>query len=454
MLLHSHDPATGELVGTVAITPVDAIPDAVARAREAAKGWRDLGLEARAACLARAKEVILQRADDIGRQLTREMGKPLREAVGEVRSCGEGLHEELDEMVAALSPEVLHDGSTHTELRRDPYGVCAAITPWNYPFSMPHWMVLPALVAGNTVLLKPSERTPLTGQAYADCLQAVLPPGVLQVVHGDGAQGRALVDADVDLIAFTGSRAAGSHILQAAAGTLKRVLLELGGKDPLVVLGDADVEAAARHAARNAYRNCGQVCVSTERVLVDASVADPFEKAFARHAATLTVGHGLDEATVVGPMIDRRQRDAVVAQVKDALHAGARLLFGGDDLDADGNFLRPLALVDVPRDAAVRLEETFGPVATVETFTTDDEAVDLANEGVYGLGAIVFSGDTERARAVARRLDAGMVGINRGVGGAAGSPWVGAKQSGYGFHSGPHGHRQFAQVRIVSTREG
>jgi acyl-CoA reductase-like NAD-dependent aldehyde dehydrogenase len=450
--LRSYNPSTGDLVGEVPITPVESIPDVVARARRVQPAWRRLGLVERARLLGLAGPKFTARADELGELLTREMGKPRREGVGEVRSCGAGLDEDLAEMVEALSAEVLHDGRTRTTVYRDPFGVCAAITPWNFPMSMPHWMVLPALMAGNTVLLKPSEETPLIAQAYADLLGEELPEGVLQVVHGADAQGKALVNADIDLIAFTGSRDAGRHILEAAADGLKRVVLELGGKDPLIVLADADVAAAAKFAARNSFRNAGQVCVSTERIFVADTLREAFESALVAEAQRLPVGDGLDPETRIGPMINSRQRRHVVDQVRDAIAGGAQALLGGDQLpDDDATFLSPIVLTDVDPDLDIMVRETFGPVACVTFFSTEDEAVELANRGIYGLGAVVFGGDLDRAEAVARRLDAGMIGVNRGVGGARGAPWVGAKQSGYGFHSGPEGHRQFAQVRILST---
>lgn len=451
MQLSSINPATGEVVGTVPVTPVEDIPAVVARARAALPAWRDLGLQERARIIATAAEGMLAKADEVGALLTDEMGKPLGEAVGEVRSCGAGLVDEVAEIVEALQPEVLEDGRSRTHLYRDPFGVCAAITPWNFPYSTPHWLCIPALVAGNTVVLKPSEETPLVAQAYADALLAVLPEGVLQVVHGDDAQGKALVQSDVDLVAFTGSRDAGSHILSTVAGSLKRVLLELGGKDPLVVLDDADVKSAAKFAVRNSFRNAGQVCVSTERVLVASSIADAFEEAMAEAVQSWTMGPGTEHGVRMGPMISVAQRQRVASQVRSAIESGARVVFGADDLDKAGAFMRPVALAEVTEEMAVLAEETFGPVACLQRFEDDDEAVRMANATVYGLGAVVFGGDEERAAAVARRLDAGMIGVNRGVGGVRGAPWVGAKQSGYGFHSGRDGHRQFAQVRIVTT---
>ncbi|MEZ4238155.1 MAG: aldehyde dehydrogenase family protein [Myxococcota bacterium] len=449
--MRSVNPATGEAVGAIDSTPVGEIPAVVARARAALPGWRALGPEGRAERLRAAGRALADRADALATLVCREMGKPRREAAGEIRACVAGLGEELDQVVAALAPEVLDDGRTRTTVFRDPYGVCAVIAPWNFPVMMPHEMVVPALMAGNTVVLKPSELTPIAGGAWAEILMEALPPDVLQVIHGDEEQGRALVQADVDLIAFTGSRDAGAAILTAAGPTLKRVVLELGGKDPMVVLEDADVDAAARFAVRNAFRNAGQVCVSTERIYVAEPIAPAFEARVAELAAALKIGAGEEEDTDVGPMVHPRQKAHVVAQVKAALDAGARLLHGdAADLDSEGNFLRPLVLVDVDHDMALMRDETFGPVVGLMRFRSDDEAVALANDTPFGLGATVFGAEAH-AVDVARRLDAGMVGVNRSVGGAPGAPWVGAKQSGYGFHSGVHGHRQFAQVRTVSS---
>ena len=226
-MLVSLNPADGTVVGEVPVTPVEEIPGLVARSRVAQKAWREVPIEERAKRVAAAGAELVERAEELGRLLTREMGKPLPMAIGEVRSCGAGLADEVAEIVAALAPEVLEDERTKTTLYRDPFGVCAAITPWNFPMSMPHWLAIPALVAGNTVVLKPSEETPLIAQAWADIVMKHVPEDVLIILHGDERQGRALVSADVDMVGFTGSRAAGAHILSAAGKDLKRVLLEL-----------------------------------------------------------------------------------------------------------------------------------------------------------------------------------------------------------------------------------
>jgi len=446
--LTSIDPATGEELGRVDVADEGAVQAAVAAARAAQPRWASAGLDGRRDRLRQAAIALADRRDELAELLTREMGKPLREAQGEVAHCLDSMPELLDEQHAALAPDELADAHTLTRRYRDPFGVAAVITPWNFPLLMPHQLVLAALMAGNTVVLKPSEHTPLVAQAWARVLQAALPADTLRVVHGADATGRALVGAAVDLVAFTGSREVGQQILARAGGQLKRVVLELGGKDPLVVLDDADLDAAARFAARNAYRNAGQVCVSTERIYVAAPIADAFEQRFVEEARQLVVGAGLDPKTRVGPMIDERQKAHVLRQVDEAVAAGARLVL--DQGRGDGRFLPPLALADVDHSMAIMRDETFGPVACLQRVRDDDEAVERANDTPFGLGAVVFGGDLDRAQAVARRLRAGMVGINRGVGGAKGAPWVGAQQSGYGFHSGPEGHRQFAQVRIVS----
>lgn len=443
--LASINPSTGATVGNVTIATPEEVRACVARARECQPGWRELGLGGRREVLARLGPALQAKADELGHLVTAEMGKPIKEAIGEVRSCA-AVEDELLEMETALSPEVNEDADTRTVVHHDPFGVCAAITPWNFPVAMPHWMVLPALMAGNTVVLKPSEETPLSAQGYADVLMALLPRGVLQVVHGADATGAALVAADVDLIAFTGSREVGKLIMREAAGSLKRVILELGGKDPLIILDDADVGAAAVFAARNCFRNAGQVCVSTERIYVMQSVAEAFRERLVQETAKLTVGDGMEASTRVGPMVSERQRDHVLRQIDDAVKNGAKVVHGGTG--HHGNFVMPTVLEGIRPDMAIAKQETFGPVACITSVASEQEAVRLANDSPYGLGAVVF-GAPDHAEAVGRKLQSGMIGINRGVGGVR-SPWVGARESGYGFHGSRDGHRQFTQTRVVS----
>jgi succinate-semialdehyde dehydrogenase/glutarate-semialdehyde dehydrogenase len=422
----------------------------VARARGAQSAWAALGTRGRAEVLARAADIFANMVDRHAALITAEMGKPLQEALAEAKSLGSGLARELDEIVEALEPEVHDDGRARSIVYRDPLGVVGAITPWNFPMAMPSWMLIPSLAAGNAVVFKPSEETPLSGQAYADVLREVLPEDVLIVVHGADELGKAIVRSDVDMIAFTGSREAGKHIMREASASLKRMVLELGGKDPMIVLDDADLEKAAKFAAHNSFRNAGQVCVSTERIFVLESVAAEFEKALAAVAAAMSVGPG-DSGADVGPMVNTRQRDHVLAQVEAAVAAGAKVLAGGDHRD---NFVSPTVLTDVADEMEIARQETFGPVACVTRVRSVDEAVERANDTQFGLGAVVFGRDEERAAAIARRLTAGMIGVNRSVYGVAGTPWVGARQSGFGFHKSRDGHRQFTQTRVVTVARG
>lgn len=446
--LTSLDPATGEVVGEVPVTPAANIAGIVEAAREAAAPWRALSHQERAGRLALAGEALVARSEELGTLLSREMGKPRARGIGEVRSCGAGMRTKAERATAALAPVVEVANGVETTIYRDPLGVCGVITPWNYPMLTTHWMIVPALMAGNAVVLKPSEETPLIGQAYAEVLMEVLPDGVLRVVHGGDEQGRALVASSVDLVAFTGSREAGIHIMAAAAHGLKRLILELGGKDPLIVLDDADLEAAARMAVNNSFDNAGQTCVSTERVLVDAAIADAFEARVVELARDVKAGPWNADGVTYGPMIHARQRDHVIGHIREALEAGATALLGGPDQPE--RYIEPTVLTGVTGDMRIAQEETFGPVVCISRFESVSDAVREANASPFGLGALVFGGDASRAHDVARQLDAGMIGVNRSLGGVGDTPWVGAKQSGFGYHGSADGTRQFAQTRVVS----
>ena len=448
--LNSFNPSTGELVGSVPVTPANQVDAVIAKARTAAPAWAAMSAQQRADMLKPAGEAIVARAEELGKLLSLEQGKPLAEGIGEVNGCGSRMSEEVDEIAKAVQPDILEDEGVKSMLHYDPFGVCAAITPWNFPILMPHWTILPALVAGNTVVLKPSEQTPLIADAYVKVLNEYLPEGVLQVIHGEDDQGKALVAGDVDMIAFTGSKSAGQHIMAAAAPGLKRLILELGSKDPCIVLEGADLDQAAGFAARNSFRNCGQVCVSTERIYVQDSIKDAFMDKLIEHTKEFTVGDCLCEEANIGPMVMREQKEHVLAQIEDAKAKGANVVMGGSD--HDGNFVEPTILDGLNHDMDIMTVETFGPVACVASVKDADEAVELANDTEYGLGAVVF-GEDQLARKVGRRLTAGMIGVNRSMGGVGGAPWVGARKSGIGYHSGPLGHRQFCQLRVISTIE-
>ncbi len=449
-VLESFNPSTGESVGSVPITPANQVDAVIAKARAAAPAWAALSAQERADMLKPAGKVLIERADELGRILSLEQGKPLAEGIGEVKSCGNRMDGETDEVAKAVQPDTLTDEGIESKLYYDPFGVCATITPWNFPILMPHWTIVPALVAGNTVVLKPSEQTPLIADEYVKVLNEFLPEGVLQIIHGEDEQGKALVAGDVDLIAFTGSKTAGQHIMAAAAPGLKRLILELGSKDPCIVLDGADLEKAAKFAALNSFRNCGQVCVSTERIYVQDSIKDAFVDKLIEQTKQFTIGDCCNEEANIGPMVMSEQKAHVLAQVEDAKSKGAKVIFGGQP--HEGNFVEPTILDNLDHSMEIMNIETFGPIACIQSVKDADEAIALANDTEYGLGAVIFGEDAE-VRNHARRLTAGMVGVNRSLGGATGSPWVGARKSGIGYHSGPLGHRQFCQLRVVSTNE-
>jgi succinate-semialdehyde dehydrogenase/glutarate-semialdehyde dehydrogenase len=444
--LESINPATGEVVGSVPVTPVDAIPGVVAKARAAQPAWNALGLEGRLELMRPIAAQLAEEASRIGKLITAEMGKSTLEAQGEASYGASQFMSELESAFEAFQPEEIVDEHTRSILYRDPLGVSAAITPWNFPMLMPQQCILPSLMAGNCVVFKPSEETPLVGQAYADILNEFLPEHVLQVVHGADDQGKALVESDINLVVFTGSREVGSKILTACGPDLKRVVLELGGKDALIVLADADIDAAASYAVQNSFRNSGQVCVSTERIYVEDSIADEFENLVIEKTKEWKQGDPTDESVKIGPMVSSTQRDLVLAQLDQALKDGAELRCGGGTTD---NYIEPTVLTGCNHDMRIMHDETFGPICCIQRVSNDSEAISLANETPYGLGGAVY-GETEHAIDVARQLTPGMVGINKACGGANGTPWVGACQSGYGYHSGRDGHRQFTQVRMVS----
>ena len=449
--LRDLNPATGEVIAEIPITTPAQLDAAVARARAAAPAWAALPVDERLALLRGAAARFEQRAEELGDLITREMGKTTKSAVSEVKTWGGEIRIVLDHVAQALEPEVHESRGTDVRVVREPHGVVAAIAPWNFPVGMPLEIVVPALATGNTVVFKPSEHVPLCGAEVAKILGADLPDGVLELVQGAGDVGARLVAGDVDMIAFVGSRATGKKIMQSAADSLKRLVLELGGKDPMIVFADADLDRAADCAVEHSLRNTGQVCCSVERVYVADEIADEFEQLVKDKAAGWRHGPGADPGVKMGPMISDEQRAKVARQVDDALQGGARLVLGGSRDEGPGWFYPATVLADVDASLRIQSEETFGPVVCLSRFSGDEEeAVELANDTDYGLGANVWTRDLGRGRRVADRIRAGQVGVNRYLGGTPGTPWVGARQSGFGFLGGIEGHRQFTVPKTIS----
>jgi len=457
--IESVNPATGELLREFECMGEGEVQAAVERARAAQLAWADLGLRRRIAVLREFQAKLYAKKSEIAAAITREVGKPLVEAlVTEVLVVLDATRFLIDNAWGLLRDEPVPHGNLATKLKsgwlvREPHGVIGIISPWNYPFSIPATETLAALVAGNAVVLKPSELTSLVALELASLLHAAgVPEDVFQVVVGEGPAGAALLRSPIDKLVFTGSVATGKRIAAAAAERLLPVVLELGGKDPMLVLDDADVDVASSAAVWGAFVNAGQACLSVERCYVHRSLYDSFAKACAEKTKQLRVGNGMDSDTDVGPMIQERQVRIVESHVEDAKARGARVLAGGSRLPELGpNFYAPTVLVGVTQDMRIMREETFGPVLPVMACVDDDEAIRLANDSDYGLAASVWTRDRKRGERLARRIHAGTVMVNDVIScfGISEAPHGGVKASGVGRTHGRFGLDEMVRVKYL-----
>lgn len=452
----STNPATGDVVGVVECMQADSVARAVAAARTAAATYGRLTLPERARHLRAIRQAVVDRAEDLAGTVAAETGKPAADAWFEVfAACA------LLTYVAHAAPRVLRTRPAPTwpvvtkraEVRYSPYGVVGVISPWNYPLAVSMQAIVSALGAGNAVVLKPSELTSLTGMLIGEAVNGA---GIdlVHVVTGDGTVGEAVVRGGVDKIAFTGSPMAGRRIMAAAADTLTPVVMELGGKDPMIVCDDADVTRAARAAVAGAFLNAGQTCIAVERALVVETVYERFLDEVV--AATTALRHGPDADAHVGAITRPPQIEVIEARLADAVARGARILCGGSRRhDLRGSFFSPTVVADVTPEMELVREETFGPVLPVVRVPSTDAAITIANDSDYGLNASVFTRDRARAKRLASALTAGGVNINDALLGAAipSLPFGGEKWSGFGRVHGAEGLREFSRVKaVVSDR--
>jgi acyl-CoA reductase-like NAD-dependent aldehyde dehydrogenase len=457
----SLNPATGEVLRVLECANVAGVCDAVTRARAAQNAWSELGVGRRVAVIREFQSKLHARKSEIAAAITREAGKPLAEAITtEVLVVLDAARFLIENAGRLLRDEPLPHGNLVTKLKSgclvcEPYGVVGIVSPWNYPFSIPATESLAALVAGNAVVLKPSEFTSLVALNFESLLHAAgVPKDVFQVVVGDGATGAALAHSAIDKLIFTGSVATGKRIAVAAAERLLPVVLELGGKDPMLVLDDADVDVASSAAVWGAFVNAGQTCLSVERCYVHRSLYETFLNACAEKAKKLRVGHGLDPETDVGPMIHERQLRIAETHVEEALARGARVMAGGSRIPELGkNFYKPTVLGDVTHEMLIMREETFGPVLPVMAFDSDEEAVRLANDSEYGLAASVWTRNRERGERLARRIQAGTVMVNDVVScfGISEAPHGGVKSSGLGRAHGRFGLEEMVRLKYLDS---
>lgn len=441
------NPATGEVFARAPECSSAQLDAAMESARRAYQGWR-ADEDVRRDALRAAGKALLAAADDIAPILTAEQGKPLAEAVLEVKSTGVWCNYFAD---LELPREVIQDDArAFIEVQRRPLGVVAAITPWNYPLSLAAWKIAPALMAGNTMVLKPSPFTPLATLMLGRLLAQVLPPGVLNVVAGGDALGPLMTTHAVPRkISFTGSVATGKRVAAAAIPDLKRVTLELGGNDPAILLDDVDPETIADRLFWGAFRNNGQVCTAIKRVYVPERLYDQVVEALAVRARSVKVGDGAVAGTQLGPVNNRPQLDRVSELVADALHGGATAVAGGHALEGPGYFYAPTILAGASDGQRVVDEEQFGPVLPVISYRDIDDAVERANASHFGLSGSVWSADPDRAADVADRLECGTAWVNTHLALQPNQPFGGAKWSGIGVENGPWGLYGFTEIKVI-----
>jgi succinate-semialdehyde dehydrogenase/glutarate-semialdehyde dehydrogenase len=451
------NPATGELLAAVPRMGAAETRRAIEAAQAVLPAWRDRPAAERAALLRRMRDLMMEHRDDLALLLTLEQGKPLAESQAEIAYAAaflEWFGEEAKRIYGDTIPSPQAD--KRILVTKHAIGVCAGITPWNFPAAMVTRKAAPALAAGCTMVLKPAEQTPLSALAVAVLAErAGLPAGVLSIVTGD-AQDAPAIGAEmtsnpiVRKLGFTGSNDVGKLLMRQCADQVKSVSLELGGNAPFIVFDDADLDEAVAGAMLCKYRNSGQTCITANRILVHDTVYDEFLGRFAAAAAKLVVGPGTDPATKVGPLIDQQALDKVTRHVADALDGGARLLLGGEPHVRGGTFFSPTVLDGVSMDAAMAREETFGPVAGLHRFSDEDEVVRIANDTPYGLAAYFYSRDVGRIFRVSEQLEYGIVGINTGFISVEVAPFGGVKESGIGREGSKYGIDDWIETRYLS----
>lgn len=452
-VIESRNPATGEVIGTVPIMTEDQVNAAVRRARSAAERWASFGYERRRDELTRWRRALAKRTDDIVDVIHLENGKPRLDAVQEVMNSLNHLSHAAARAEKALATRKVSPGilaNFRTTVSYHPLGVIGVIGPWNYPLFTPMGSIAYALAAGNAVVFKPSELTPLVAELIAEIARESLAlDDLFQVVTGDGRTGGALARADVDKIAFTGSARTGRKVMMAAAENLTPVLMELGGKDPMVVTRDADLDKAAEAAVYGALTNAGQACVSIERCYVESPVYNDFIDKVLEHARD--VHAGADDEAQIGAITMASQLDIIRDHLEDAVAKGATVLLGGPD-QIRGRFVAPTVLTDVTKDMKVMRDETFGPVLPIARVESADEAIELANETNYGLGSAIFG--KARVRELADKIRAGMTAINSVMvfSGVPTLPFGGVGESGFGRIHGDEGLREFTRAKATAEQ--
>jgi len=452
-MLHSINPATGETLASFPNHDAASVERTLAAAAAAQRVWREQAVQQRVGLLTALARVLRLHKADYARLITLEMGKPLTEAIGEIEKCAVTCEYYALHAPAFLDDEVVASNATDSRIVYDPLGILLAVMPWNYPFWQVMRAAVPAMAAGNGVVLKHAGNVPQCALALASLFaEAGAPAGLFGLLLIDSSAVRAVIeDPRIAAVTFTGSTPVGRAIASQAGHALKKQVLELGGSDPFIVLADADVQAAAKAAVKARFQNTGQSCISSKRFIVEDAIADEFSNAMCELTAKLVVGDPLVAGTEIGPMARANLRDELHAQVEASVAQGAVLRTGGHVLPQTGHFYAPTVLDHVGVDMVAAREETFGPVAAIIRVRNAEEAVNVANSTEFGLGAALWTSDLTRARRLSRQIEAGAVFVNGVVASDARLPFGGTKQSGYGRELGVHGLREFTNIKIVWT---
>ncbi len=452
------NPSSGEVISTVSYTQDVQIEKIVDNAKEAFLLWKNLSVEKRIEYLKKIYEVIINDKNNIAKTITQNNGKPLTECyLTEIASTLQVMEYFIKHGSELLGEKNIPLGPIYpmkkSSLAYEPYGVVAIIEPWNYPFYIPFSAITKALITGNTFVFKPSSTVSLVGKLIEEILlKANLPPHVTNIIYGNGTTAEILINSDIDMVVFTGSVNVGKKIAAQCIQKLLPMCLELGGKDPAIVLKNCNIDYAAGGVLWGALTNCGQACASIERVYVDSSIHDEFVEKISKLASELKIGDGLSDDTDIGPLVNEEQLNKVKEHIADALSQGAKLHIGGKQVNRSGYFFEPTVLSNVTHNMKVMKEETFGPIIPIMKFDTVDEAIFLANDTRYGLSASVWSSEIEGARKIVNSLNCGTVWVNDSLFLQAhpACPWIGYKDSGYGNSS----IYQFVKTKHISIDQG
>lgn len=452
--LISTNPAKSyEEIGRIPVSTLDQIKSAVAAARKALPSWKALSTEKRASYIKKIASLLSSQLDEIAALQTKEMGKPISESIGECKGIIYWLNWQADNAPRILAQRVLDKMDTHqTELHFEPYGVAAVIAPWNYPSYQMFLGVTQALLAGNTVVFKHSEECSLTAELIASIIaDSEIPSGVFNIIYGEGEVGKQLLDQEINLIHFTGSSLVGEQVYKKAAEKFIPVVLEMGGSSPAIVYKDVDITKVAKSVYDERFSNCGQICCALKRLIVHESIYDELTSKLKEVISSQVIGDPLAKDTTLGPLVAKRQLMLLEKQVKDAIDKGAVIETGGERPDnLDGAFYKPTLLTNVSKDMSVITDEVFGPVLPMMKFSTEKEAIELANDTPYGLSAFIYTNDNDLAERTAKELEAGQVSINGALYFSDHSPFGGYKKSGIGRGDGELGFHNVAQAKVIA----